>query len=66
MYVCAAHIKEAAGIGKEPRKTNEKLEIFGIREVFEKVCRFLEKREHFRTARVFDKSEKFYKSVKFH
>jgi hypothetical protein len=39
MYVCAAHIKEAAGIGKEPRQTDEKLKIFGFR-VFEKVCSF--------------------------
>ncbi len=50
MYVCASHIKEAAGIEKEPRQTDEKLEIFGIREVFEKVCSFLEKREDFRKA----------------
>jgi hypothetical protein len=59
MYVCAAHIKEAAGIGKKPHPTDEKLEIFG------KVCSFLEKREDFRKARVFEKSEKFYESVKF-
>jgi hypothetical protein len=59
MYVCAAHIKEAVRIGKKPRPTDEKLEIFGIREVFEKVCSFLEKREDFRKARVFYNSAKF-------
>jgi hypothetical protein len=37
MYVCAAHIKKAAGIGKEPRQTDKKLEDFEIREVFEKM-----------------------------
>jgi hypothetical protein len=40
MYVCAAHIREAAGIGKKPRQTDKKLEVFGIREVFEYVCSF--------------------------